>query len=164
MIEFERGPEGTFQLRCRQGFPLAAEAVFPFFADAQNLERITPPLLRFEVVTKGPIEMGVGALIDYRLSLHGLPFRWRSQITEWEPPLAFTDTQLRGPYLSWEHQHSFENLPTGCLMTDHVRYRVFGGRLVHAAFVRRDLERIFRYRREKLGELLGFVAPELASA
>ena len=134
-----------------QVLPGTPDDVFRFFADARNLEAITPPFLRFSVVTPGPIEMGVGALIQYRLRLHGLRVNWLTSIQAWDPPHRFVDVQVRGPYVLWHHTHLLEPHPDGTLMRDIVRYALpFGplGDLAHALFVRRDLERIFDYRAE----------------
>ena len=132
--------------------------MFPFFADARNLEALTPPLLRFEVVTPDPIEMQVGTLIQYRLRLRGLPVRWLTSIQAWEPPHRFVDVQVRGPYALWHHTHTFEDLGDGTtLMRDLVRYALpFGplGVAAHSLFVRRDVEAIFDFRREAIGPLL----------
>ena len=101
------------------------QQVFPFFSDAHNLEAITPPLLRFRVLTPRPIEMHEGALIEYRLRVHGAPVRWRTRIMEWDEPRRFIDMQLRGPYRLWHHTHTFEERPAGqTLMTDRVRYAI----------------------------------------
>lgn len=126
------------------------EVVFGFFADAGNLEAITPPWLRFEILTPRPIAMRAGALIDYRLRVRGVPLRWRTEITAWEPPHFFVDEQLRGPYRLWVHEHRFRAVRGGTAVLDHVRYRVPGGRLVSWLFVRRDVERIFAFRRQLL--------------
>ena len=130
--------------------------VFPFFADALNLERITPPLLRFEVVTPGPIEMRVGALIEYRLRLHGLKVDWLTRIEEWEPGVRFVDSQLAGPYRLWHHTHTFEEHDEGTLMRDVVRYALPAWPLGELALplVRRDLARIFDFRRDGVSGLL----------
>jgi ligand-binding SRPBCC domain-containing protein len=124
--------------------------VFPFFADARNLEAITPPWLRFEVLTAGPFEMRVGARIDYRLHVRGIPLRWQSEITAWEPPFRFVDEQRRGPYRRWVHTHTFQEQDGGTLCGDAVEYVVPGGRLVNWLFVEAELRRIFAYRREVL--------------
>ena len=130
------------------------EAVFAFFGDALNLEAITPPWLGFRVVTPEPIEMAPGTLIEYRLRLHGVPIRWRTTIAVWDPPRRFVDVQLSGPYRMWHHTHDFEPAPGGgTLMRDAVRYALpFGplGELAHRALVRRDLERIFDFRRDSV--------------
>jgi ligand-binding SRPBCC domain-containing protein len=141
-----------YTLERSQRLQLPVERAFAFYADARNLEAITPPWLGFRVITAGPIEMAAGTLIDYRLKLRGLPVRWRTRIEAWEPPHRFVDTQLRGPYALWEHTHSFKpDGPDAVVIADHVRYALpLGplGRLAHAAVVRRDLERIFDYRAE----------------
>ncbi len=124
--------------------------VFPFFADARNLQALTPDWLNFEVLTPGPVELRVGALIDYRLRVHGLPLRWRTHIKVWEPPHRFVDEQLRGPYRQWVHEHTFTERNGGTLARDVVHYAVPGGALVNRLFVRRDVERIFAFRREQL--------------
>lgn len=148
-------PAKTFHYDCELWLPRPVELVFPFFADARNLERITPPFLRFRVLTPEPIEMGVGTLIDYRLRVHGLPLRWRSEITAWDPPHRFVDEQRRGPYRKWHHEHTFEPRDGGTLAKDSVEYAVPGGALVDRLFVRRDVERIFAHRRRVLSELFG---------
>jgi len=128
--------------------PLTVAEVFPFFAAAENLERITPPELRFRIVTPLPIEMSEGALVEYRLRLCGVPFGWTTRITRWEPPLRFVDEQLRGPYALWEHTHTFEPTAAGTLIRDRVRYRLPLSPFGEAAFpvVHRQLKRIFAYR------------------
>ncbi len=133
--------------------PQARDEVFPFFADAGNLEKLTPPWLRFEIVTPRPITMKAGALIDYRLRVHGLPIRWRTEIMAWDPPHRFVDRQLKGPYTMWHHTHTFEERDGGTVCRDRVRYRPMGGALIQALFVRRDVEKIFAYRTERLCEL-----------
>jgi ligand-binding SRPBCC domain-containing protein len=148
-----------YRLRAEQWLPRPVDEVFPFFADAHNLERITPPLLSFEVLTPGPIEMGRGTRIDYRLKLHGFPLRWRSEITAWEPPFRFVDEQLNGPYRRWIHEHRFAADGRGTRVTDEVRYAVPGPRFVHDLFVRRDLEAIFGYRNSSMLHLHGEEVP-----
>jgi len=139
-----------------QVLPHPVAEVFPFFADALNLERITPPLLRFEVATTHPVEMRVGALIEYRLRLHGLRVDWLTRIEEWEPDVRFVDMQLAGPYRLWHHTHSFEEHEGGTLMRDVVRYALPAWPLGELALplVRRDLAEIFDYRRDGVSSLL----------
>jgi ligand-binding SRPBCC domain-containing protein len=131
--------------------------VFPFFADAFNLARITPAFLRFRVLTPPPIEMRAGALLDYRLRVHGVPIRWRTEITAWDPPRRFVDEQVRGPYRTWVHEHVFLPLDggRGTRVEDTVRYAATGGRMVERLFVDRDVERIFAYRRSILSREFG---------
>ncbi len=144
-----------FSLTTQQWFPLPRAEVFAFFADAFQLEGITPPWLKFQVTTPPPIEMRAGCLINYRLKLRGIPIRWRTKITAWEPPFRFEDSQILGPYRLWQHEHLFEERDAGTLMTDRVRYDLFGGKLVHGLFVRPDLRRIFEYRQQQIPRLLG---------
>ncbi len=125
------------------------DEVFAFFADAANLEAITPPWLGFRIVTPRPIAMAEGALIEYRLKLHRIPVSWLTRIEIWEPGERFVDAQVRGPYKLWRHTHSFEQRPEGTLVRDHVSYEIpLGplGDLAHRLLVRRDLARIFDYR------------------
>ena len=133
------------------------DAVFAFFAEARNLERITPSWLRFEVQGDDTVPMAVGAQIDYRLHVHGVPIRWTSRIEEWEPGVSFIDRQLRGPYALWHHRHTFIAQGTGTVVGDEVHYAVPLGRLgelAHPLFVARDLRRIFDYRHEAVPRLL----------
>jgi ligand-binding SRPBCC domain-containing protein len=140
--------------------PRPLEEVFAFFADAGKLQAITPAWLGFTLVTPQPIAMRAGALIDYRLRVHGFPIRWRSEITAWEPPLRFVDEQRRGPYELWVHEHRFEARDGGTHVSDHVRYAAPGGPLVDWLFVRRDVEQIFQFRSQRLRELFGMQEAE----
>jgi ligand-binding SRPBCC domain-containing protein len=133
--------------------PALREEVFPFFADAGNLEIITPPWLKFKIVGKPPVEMTVGVTINYRLRVHGFPLKWQSEITAWEPPHRFVDEQRIGPYRRWIHEHRFEERDGGTLCIDQVRYAVLGGRWIERLFVRKDVAAIFKFRREKLRQL-----------
>lgn len=142
-------------IRSEIWLPKPLEEVFSFFADAHNLQAMTPDWLDFSMVTPCPIVMRPRTLIDYRLRLRGFPIRWRSEITAWEPPYRFIDEQRCGPYKLWVHEHRFEAREGGTLVGDSVRYAVPGGWLVDCLFVRRDVERIFQFRRDKLQELLG---------
>jgi ligand-binding SRPBCC domain-containing protein len=130
--------------------PRPIEEVFAFFSDAGNLDSITPPWLSFRMVTRRPIAMQAGALIDYRLRVRGLPLRWRSKITAWKPPYQFVDEQVHGPYRLWIHSHNFESRDGGTLVCDDVRYAVPLDWLLHRFIVRPDVERIFAYRAECL--------------
>jgi ligand-binding SRPBCC domain-containing protein len=144
-------------LRREQRLLRPPEAVFPFFADARNLEAITPPLLRFRLLTPEPVEMGVGTFLQYALRLRGVPVRWDTLIQAWDPPHRFVDVQVRGPYRLWHHTHELVALDGGTLMRDTVRYSIgFGalGEVARRAVVARDLDSIFAYRAERVPALL----------
>lgn len=142
--------ESAFEL------PLPLPVVFEFFSTAHNLEKITPPEMGFQLITPKPIEMKVGTEIDYRLRIAGIPVRWRSLISRWEPPYAFTDEQLRGPYASWVHSHTFAETAGGSTVRDSVAYELplapFG-EIAHF-FVRGELKKIFAFREKSIREAL----------
>jgi hypothetical protein len=134
-----------------------AAEIFRFFADARNLETITPPWLGFRV-RSAPGRVSGGAEIEYSLRLHGLPVRWVSLIDDWDPPRCFADVQVHGPYSLWRHTHTLEPDGDRVIMRDLVRYSLpFGpvGELAHRVLVRRDLERIFDYRRAAIERIFG---------
>jgi ligand-binding SRPBCC domain-containing protein len=145
-------------LEREQRLPGRPEEVFGFFADARNLEAITPPLLRFRMLTPDPIVMGQGTLLRYRLRVHGVPVSWLTEIKEWDPPHRFADEQLEGPYALWHHTHTFEDDGAGAtLMRDVVRYELpLGalGELARRLFVARDVAAIFDYRAQRVAALL----------
>lgn len=145
----------TFLLETRQWLPQPRERVFQFFADPQNLERLTPAWLRFEIVSAPRAALHRGALLDYRLRLRGLPLRWQSEISVWEPPGCFVDRQTHGPYSRWVHQHTFTEMNRGTLVGDRVEYAVPGGWLVQKFLVGPDLSRIFSYRQGVLERIFG---------
>jgi uncharacterized protein len=136
-----------------QRVPRPIDEVFAFFSDAQNLALVSPPSVKLTFLSKLPIEMRDGAVIDYRLWLGPLPLRWQSLISEWKPPFRFADEQTKGPYSSWLHVHSFESAGDETIIRDEIRYQAPGGflePLVHALFVGPQLEAIFRYRRKAI--------------
>jgi len=129
--------------------------VFEFFEKPENLAIITPPSLGFEIITPLPIEMRVGALIDYTIKLQGIRVRWTTMITEYDPPHKFLDVQLKGPYAFWHHTHRFKEVEGGTLMSDRVQYILpfgFLGRLVHALSIEGRLKHIFDYRAKVIEE------------
>jgi ligand-binding SRPBCC domain-containing protein len=139
-----------------QVVPVAIEDAFAFFADARNLERITPPWLRFRIV-EAPEELAAGASLRYRLTLFGIPIRWRTEIVAWNPPRGFVDVQRRGPFLLWEHSHRLTAVEGGTEIYDHVRYRLFlgpVGGVVRRLLVRGWVEGIFDYRAREVPGLL----------
>ncbi len=151
-------------LRREQWVPRPLDEVFPFFADAHNLEALTPPALNFSILTT-KIELHAGSLIEYKLHLHGVPLRWRTLIGVWEPPHRFVDEQLSGPYSLWHHEHTFVERDGGTLLTDHVRYVVPGGPLaplISRFFVRPELKKIFDYRQKIIAQRFGAPSPKSA--
>jgi len=140
----------------QQFVPLPRDEVFAFFADAANLETITPAYLQFRMLTPLPIEMKAGALIEYRLKLYGVPIRWKTRIESFDPPRKFTDIQLRGPYALWYHEHEFLEVDGGTMVVDRVDYKAPLGPLGWIAerlFVRRSVEGIFAYRRDRIAAM-----------
>lgn len=140
-----------------QRVPVAPEQAFGFL-DAHNLEAITPPWLRFSVLTSRPIAMAPGTRIDYRLTLHHVPIRWETEIREWAPDRRFVDVQRRGPYRLWEHTHEFRSVEGGTELRDRVRYALPGGvigGLAHLAFVARDVGAIFDFRAAEIARRMG---------
>lgn len=155
-IVIGRSPTGRgFRLEASQWLPCAREQVFAFFADAFQLETATPAFLKFSVLTPAPIHMQCGTQLDYRLRVRGVPMRWQSRISVWEPSERFVDEQIRGPYRRWYHEHVFETRDGGTLCRDVVDYEVPGGPLIHRLFVRGDLLKIFAYRQRKFRQLFG---------
>jgi ligand-binding SRPBCC domain-containing protein len=147
----------TYLLEREQWIPRPLPIVFDFFARAENLGRITPPWMHFRIRTPLPIEMGMGARIDYTIRLAGLPMRWRTRITQWDPGRRFADAQERGPYALWEHTHEFAARDGGVLVADRVRYALpLGplGRAAHALAVRATLAAIFDHRFRRIRALL----------
>ncbi len=147
-------------LRTTLDIPRPLSEVFPYFADAANLEAITPPWLNFHILTPPPIDMRAGARIDYALRLRGVPVRWRTEITVWDPPHRFVDEQIRGPYRLWRHEHIFEPIDgESTRMIDVVSYELprvpIVSAMLHRLMVRPDLDRIFAYRAQAVLSALG---------
>jgi ligand-binding SRPBCC domain-containing protein len=147
-----------FELHADQWVPQPPDAVFPFFADPLNLERLTPPFLHFHVRRRTTPEVGEGTLLTYTLRLHGLPVLWRTRIESWEPPHRFVDVQLFGPYAEWRHTHTFTAVDGGTRLRDIVAYRLHFGFLQRTwlmSWVHRDVQRIFEYRQSVIASLFG---------
>ena len=147
----------THLISCDLEIPLPIEPVFAFFSKAENLERITPPELRFEITSPKPVEVFEGAIISYRLRLYGIHFGWKTRIIEWRPGDRFVDEQVAGPYRLWRHRHEFEQVPDRTVIRDRIAYALpfFPlGELVFPA-VRSQLKRIFRFRQAKVIACLG---------
>lgn len=150
--------QGFWEHCYRQSFPerYSLEQVFAFFSEAANLESITPPYLKFKILTPQPILMQANAQIQYRITLSGIPMHWHTRIADWQPPHRFVDCQTSGPYRLWWHEHSFVASPAGVLMQDLLRYDPgYGvlGPLIYKFYLRRAVDRIFAYRRQRLTEL-----------
>lgn len=146
-----------YRLTCQLWIPLPLEKIFPFFSDAGNLSRITPPWLKFTIRTPGDILMRDGTLIDYTINWLRLPIRWKTRIAMYNPPRQFRDEQLQGPYLKWVHTHRFWPEDHGTVIFDEVLYRLpLGslGVLAHHLVVRRQLTQIFTFRQRVIPELL----------
>jgi ligand-binding SRPBCC domain-containing protein len=137
--------------------------VFRFFADATNLEQLTPPFLRFRVRSMSTPTIQRGTEISYRLYLHGWPISWTSRIEAWDPPYGFTDVQIRGPFRLWHHDHEFTSEQGGTRLRDAVLYRAPFARLqriLRLSWVERDLEGIFRYRQQVIRRLFADTASQ----
>ena len=132
------------------------EDIFEFFASAENLERLTPPWLNFKILSALPLDMDAGTVIEYQIKLHGIPIRWESEITLWDPPHNFCDVQRKGPYRKWVHEHIFETSDVGTLVRDRVNYEVIGGNLINKLFVKKDLDKIFNYRQATLLSIFNY--------
>jgi len=152
----ERVAVTTYNLRRELWVPHSLPEVFDFFSRAENPVRITPPWMRFRILTPPPIQMNRGTTIAYGLRIRGIPLRWLTQIVQWDPPYAFVDLQAKGPYRYWHHTHRFSEVDGGTSIVDIVEYELpFGllGRLVHRLRVARDLEQIFDYRARRVQSL-----------
>jgi ligand-binding SRPBCC domain-containing protein len=140
-----------FNFTAEQRIKRPIDEVFSFFSKAENLELITPPWLNFQILTPLPIEMKTGTLIDYKIGLYGIPLKWKTEITRWQPPFGFIDTQLKGPYSVWIHQHLFKEHNGVTIMTDSVDYDIPGWFLkpwLNKFFISQQVEAIFAYRKK----------------
>ena len=154
-VTFSRRADRRFELRASLWLPRPIGEVFAFFSDAGNLDAITPGSMRFAILTPRPVDMREGAVLDYRLKVHGVPLRWRSLISAWEPPHRFIDEQVRGPYRAWIHEHTFIERGGGTECGDHVIYDMICGGMANALLVQRDLRHIWEYRSQRLREFFG---------
>jgi len=134
--------------------PAKLDKVFSFFSAAENLQILTPPWLHFLILTPTPLKIKKGRIIDYKLRLYGWPFRWQTEITQWDPPHQFIDEQVRGPYRKWRHLHYFELRGNQTYMRDLVTYEIpVFSNFVNKLFVRKNVEHIFNYRRKRINEI-----------
>lgn len=144
----------TYYLAREQWLPKSIDDVFLFFSRPENLQVLTPEWLDFRMV-EAPPALAVGSLIRYRLRWHGLPIRWTTEISEWNPPHGFVDREVRGPYALWNHEHWFFAHDGGTTMRDRVAYALpFGwiGSLAHG-IVKRDVEDLFDFRAQAMRRL-----------
>jgi ligand-binding SRPBCC domain-containing protein len=147
----------TYRLECSMSVPVSLQEAFAFFEDPRNLARITPPWLNFRITSPEPIVMRKGAEIKYQIRWLGLPFNWKTVITQYEPPFFFVDEQAAGPYAYWRHRHDFKPTEYGALVSDRVDYALplgLLGRLAHGLGVRAQLQGIFDYRQNALAGIL----------
>jgi ligand-binding SRPBCC domain-containing protein len=147
-----RPAHGFGYIRSESIVPASLAETFAFFADASNLERLTPSWLNFRIRSPQPLTMREGLEIDYRIVLYGVPIPWRTRIDVWEPGVRFVDRQTIGPYRWWRHEHTFETVREGTLVRDHVEY-VPRARWLSGGLVHRDVSRIFAYRARVLPTL-----------
>jgi len=150
----------TFEINMKQYINKPLEVVFEFFSKPENLEMITPKSLSFNILTPTPIKMEKGSLIDYTIRLFGIPIHWRTLISDYEPPFRFVDQQIKGPYTFWHHTHTFKLVEGGVEIIDEVKYSLplgWLGTLAHAIWVRKDLEKIFEYRKTVIQNYFGSI-------
>lgn len=146
----------VYKLECEMLIETSLQETFAFFQDPYNLKKITPPWMRFEVISKDRVEMKKGADIEYRIRWMGLPMYWKTVISEYEPPFLFVDEQAKGPYALWRHRHTFSASPAGARVGDHLEYALplgWLGRLAHNVVVGRQFREIFAYRQEQLAKI-----------
>ncbi len=150
----------TFEINMKQYINKPLEVVFEFFSKPENLEMITPKSLSFNILTPTPVKMEKGSLIDYTIRLFGVPIHWRTLISDYEPPFRFVDQQIKGPYTFWHHTHTFRLVEGGVEIIDQVKYSLplgWLGTLAHAIWVRKDLEKIFEYRKTVIQNYFGSI-------
>ena len=132
------------------------DVVFNFFSKPENLALITPSKLAFKILTPTPITINKGTLIDYTIRLMRFPVHWRTLITKYNPPYEFVDEQIKGPYLFWHHTHTFKAVNGGSEIKDKVRYSIpmgYLGQFIHKIWIKKDLEKIFEYRKAVIDKL-----------
>ena len=161
LLAAEQRPSEGVQTVHREAVVAASlDELFAFFSEAGNLERLTPPWINFRIRTPLPIAMREGTIIDYYITLYGIPIPWRTRIDVWEPGVRFIDRQIAGPYRWWHHEHRFESAGGGTRLIDHVEF-VPRAAAITARLVARDIQRIFDYRHRVLMSLFG--APDVST-
>ncbi|MBL1214612.1 MAG: SRPBCC family protein [Ignavibacteriae bacterium] len=153
-----------FNIKSEQIIKLPIEKVFSFFERPENLSLITPKWLKFNILTPEPLVMKSGAIFDYQIKIFGIPNRWKTLITDYDPPYKFVDEQAKGPYKKWIHTHTFEKIEGGTLVTDNVDYDLYGGaaaKIINEIYIKHSVKSIFTYRSKVLNEIL---TPELSDS
>ena len=143
-------------LSATQWVPTPRSQVFPFFANAKNLEKLTPDFLKFKIRRVSDNNIQVNTLIDYWINLHGLPIPWRTKIDEWQPLSHFVDVQIRGPFRLWHHRHEFEEMKRGTLLSDIVTFDLYCKKYQNTRLLRwvnKDLHKIFHYRHTQISKI-----------
>jgi ligand-binding SRPBCC domain-containing protein len=151
--------------RSEQYIPQPVNKVFEFFSQAENLQKLTPEWLHFRILSVDPQPIGKGTLIQYSLRWRIFPIRWTTEIAFWQPPYRFIDVQLKGPYKLWRHEHRFVAEAGGTRIIDEVQYSLplgLLGRLAHKLKVKQDVENIFAYRTQAVGNIFGVEDKALA--
>lgn len=150
-----RQPDGSYSLRMATVVRRPRAEVFAALSDANVLQQLTPPWVRYRIITPMPVEMREGAIFDYAMRIRCFPVKWRTEITGWSPPEAFADTQRRGPFREWRDRHLFSVIDESTTLVENdIAYRVPGGRFVHRLLVRRDLLQVYRYEQRMMHNLL----------
>lgn len=146
-----------YQLKRQQLVKTDMATCWDFFSSPGNLQKITPKYMGFDVLTEVPEKMYEGLMIEYRVRpLLGIPMNWITEITHVKEHQFFVDEQRKGPYRIWHHEHHFETVDNGVLMSDIVSYELpYGilGKIAHPILVQRKLNEIFDFRFEIVEEI-----------
>tara|TARA_B110000116_G_scaffold90959_1_gene79189 strand:+ start:4611 stop:5084 length:474 start_codon:yes stop_codon:yes gene_type:complete len=127
--------------------------VFQFFETPKNLNLITPSWLNFKIIQTVNSNTFKNQEINYKLTLHKITFKWKSEIIDYKKNISFCDKQIKGPYLFWEHSHLFSKVSEKTFMEDIIKYKVLFGTFSNNLFIKQDLRKIFEYRQKKIQEI-----------
>ena len=148
-----------YQIKTEQKLPISIEKAWDFFSNPKNLKDITPQEMSFEIISGADKSIYPGQIIQYNVSpIFGIKLRWVTEITHVVQNKYFVDEQRFGPYSLWHHKHFFKKIKGGILMEDIVDYKIplgWMGQLAHFVFVKNKLNKIFKYRENKLVKLFG---------
>ncbi len=150
-----------YRLHSRQSLPISKQEAWNFLSDPKNLKVLTPDRMGFTILSGGDRPMFAGQIIQYKVS----PFasystEWITEITHVKEGEFFVDEQRFGPYSLWHHKHFLNEINGGTEMEDIIDYKVpFGvlGQWAHPILVKKQLQKIFSYREQKLVELFGTI-------